>query len=206
MKKRIFAFFLILSLTSALFANEDDPYYGSGFDWAIKAGFSLPIIPFAFDSGSIGDIGIADNEYFEYALVSIILGSVTLGGGIQYTIIPHVLTPGIYFDAHFNLISWGAVYLFSEYHIIFFQTGVQIFNRFEINYFGIEPFFGANILYLAMDNEEIPFTLLKAGINLNFNLFNIEYAYNFYPIQDAKNENPFLAYHRITFSWKLNGY
>ena len=205
MNKRIMAILLALSITAVLAANENEINYGNNFDWTIRAGFSIQILPMPSDGSGIGDFAEVDNDLFGYVITALLFGSVSFGGGVQYTFIPQVLTPGVYADVHFNLLSWAAVYLFSKYHVIFLQAGVRIFNRFEINYIGLEPFLGANVVYLAVE-DEVPMTLLKTGLNVSYNLFNFEYAFIFSPVRNPKDENPFLAFHRLTFSWKMNGY
>jgi len=211
MKMKIIALLLVLNMTVMLFADESDDSNESakrkpdtGFDWNIRAGVSFPFIPVGSGFSELGQIGGSEIAFIGYTLVTLALSSVSLGGGIQTTIIPHFLAPGIYFDIHFNLLSWGLIYAFSNMNMVLLQSGFRIYNQFKFNdNISLEPFFGVNFVFTVLDGNRFPFPLLAAGFIFNIRNFGIEYGYNFFPKKDGE-DIPFSAIHRITLWWKLN--
>ena len=147
MKKGILAFFLVLSMPLMLFANEvaggNAQKSGSaekGFGGEVRMGVSMPILP---------DFGDAKLNPAVRTLAGLVFTSPTVGGGFQYTVVPHLLAPGFYADIHFNLPTWTAVYMATENHAVLFQIGARVYNQFKFGDFSLNPFFGYNYVYLA---------------------------------------------------------
>ncbi|MDR0456499.1 MAG: hypothetical protein LBH20_07450 [Treponema sp.] len=210
MKKILLTVLLVLSMTVLLYAQEEtvtgenvaaeeSPAVGgdpaSGFGWDVRTGYSFPLIgnmrAFSFPEIPFGQI-----------LLSFALSSVSLGAGVQYTIVPHVLAPGIYADLHFNLLSWFLVWAFTNGrdNFMMLQSGIRLYNQFKFTIISLEPFFGVNIAYFNMDNVGIPTPLIAAGFVFNVRDFGFEYGYNFLPV--PVNEG-LPSLHRLTFSWSL---
>jgi hypothetical protein len=219
MKKMFLVVLFIFGMAAMLFAQESgsggDTVTGGGTTSAasssgngsatglgakIRVGYSFPLISLDNEFGEglkeEGGAGLM------VGLLGFALSSFTVGGGLNYTIVPHVLAPGIYFDLSFNLLSWSIAITLADTNLIMFQGGARIFNEFAFTSVSFEPFFGVNFLHLNMGGlSESTFsqtiTLLAAGLIINFGRFSIEYGYNFYPV---KVDEGAIAFHRITFS------
>ena len=207
MKKKILAILLLLSLSVTLFANEEDTSEGRksgrGLDWNIRLGFSLPIVP-VLDAFSISDkVDNFSSRFIVTGVTALALTSVTFGGGIQYTVIPGLLAPGIYADLHYNLPSWLIFYLLSERQFMLFQGGIRIFNQFKFGNFSLEPFFGGNFLVTGIDDIKTSIPFMAIGLRMNVRKFGVEYAFNFAPKKKAE-EYIFPRMHRFAFVWRLN--
>jgi hypothetical protein len=199
MKKLFLIVLLVLSMT-ILNAQEADENPTSGLDWDVRFGISFPFI------GNFNTFTDGDNIPFASMGFALAFSSISLGGGVQYTIIPHFIAPGIYADVHFNLLSWFIVGAFSnwEYDFILLQPEARVYNQFQFTRsFGIEPFFGINYIYIGMTDtfrEVIP--LMNAGFVLKLgSSFGFEYSYNFSNRRIEDGWTPKI--HRIGFSWGL---
>jgi len=208
MKKRILAVLLLLCLSVMLFAEEaDEPKKqraGRGLDWNISLGLSFPVIP-VFDALPILQNleSISAVKFVLPVATMFSLTSLTVGGGIQYTVIPGLLAPGIYADVHFNLPSFLIVKLLKDDNLILFQGGIRLYNQFKFGNFSLEPFFGGNFLYAGMGDFKEPLTFMAAGLKMNIRKFGLEYAFNFAPKKKAE-EYLFPRMHRFAFVWRLN--
>jgi len=204
MKKITIAFLLLLTMSVMLSAdeNKDAVHPDLGFDCNLRLGVSFPVIPFGGIFETIGEIGSTEAAVVGYTLVTITLSSVSIGGGAQYTFIPHLIAPGVYVDMHFNLLTWGLVYTFSNYHLILLQTGLRFYNQFKFNEVALEPFFGTNLVVIGVDDDLVPIPLFSAGFILNIGTVGFEYGYNFLPGKTAENL-PFSAIHRLTLWFKI---
>ena len=206
MVKRIIAFLLLLNLSVVLFAKEDAEEAvetsGKGLDWNIRLGASFPFLPIDSAFSTLGKAG-GEAAFLAYTMVTFTLSSFAVGGGLHYTVIPHLLAPGFYVDVHFNVLSWSLVYLFSQNHLVFLQGGIRFYNQFKFGKFSLEPFFGGNFVLAGINDILVPVPLLATGLIFNINTFGIEYGYNFYPSKDARDKLPLLSIHRISLWWKL---
>jgi len=196
MKKLFLAIVLVVSMTVMLHAQDA----GDGFDWDVRFGLSFPII------GNFNTFTDGDNIPFGSLMFALAFSSISLGGGVQYTIVPHFIAPGIYADVHFNLFSWFIVGAFSnwDYDFILLQPEVRIYNQFQFTKsFGVEPFFGINYIYIGITDtfrEYIP--LMNAGFVMKLgDSFGFEYSYNFSNRNIEDGWTP--KFHRIGFSWGL---
>jgi hypothetical protein len=224
MKKIFLMVLLALSMTFMLYAQEDTENSASGLGWDVRLGISFPFIgnfnSFFSNSGSSSssrDPYYNDPYYnepddptipFGSTLLAFALSSVSLGGGVQYTIVPHFLAPGIYADLHFNLPSWLIVGTWNnwEYNFIILQTGIRLYNQFQLSRtFGLEPFFGFNNVYIGINKDAMNVPLMAAGLILKLgSKFGFEYCYNFSSSSNNKNYYGwFPSIHRIGFSWSL---
>jgi len=213
--KRIFlAILLVLSLTVMLYAqdssedeSDDREIGGKGFDWDIRFGFSLPIVT------NLGSLAGANSE--EAGVVSTLMGgagvilspivffSLSLGVGFQYTIIPHVLAPGIYADVHFNLPTWFLIGMFTDWtvHLLLLQPEVRFYNQFQFSdSFGLDRNVGTNFLYIGIPQVYAQtIILMNAGFVMKIgDSFGLEYCY---AIPSGSGWTP--SIHRIGFSWSL---
>lgn len=210
MKKVFLTILLVLSLTVMLYA-EDSPSKSSstvskGFDWDIRFGISFPYLSnlgiLVSDDGSEGVSKVL--QVGGGLLSPFIFSSLSTGLGFQYTIVPHLLAPGIYADIHFNLLSWFLVGMFSDWgqNLLVLQPGVRFYNQFQITKsFGIEPFYGFNFMYIGvLDYYKESLVLANAGIVLKIgSSFGIEYCY-IIP-NNSRSWTP--SIHRFSFSWSL---
>jgi len=201
MKRVFFTILLVLSLTVMLYAESADERPSSGFDYDIRFGISFPFI------GNLNDYSDVGNIPFGSTLLALAFSSISIGGGAQYTIIPHLVAPGIYADLHFNLFSWFIVGAFTnwDYNFMLLQPGIRLYNQFQITKsFGIEPFYGINFIYIGLSDDfrkSIP--LMNAGFVLKLgSTFGFEYCYNF-PKMLGSKESWVPSIHRIGFSWSL---
>lgn len=207
MKKVSLIVLLILSMAVILHAQEDngesdtEKNVADKLGGCIRIGYSFPFFGNMLDnyneSKDKEDLNSFMNVLFAFAF-----SSVSVGGGVQYTIIPHLLAPGLYADMHFNFLSW-AIMGIAKHEFIIFQGGIRLYNQFAFNIISIEPFFGFNFLYLKLDNLKMPLPLLAAGFVFNIARFSIEYSYDFYP--KRIEGGALLGFHRFTFSgivWK----
>jgi len=171
-----------------------------GFDWDIRLGISFPFI------SNLKDYTEDKTIPFGSTLLALAFSSISLGGGFQYTIVPHLLVPGIYTDLHFNLLSWFIVEAFDnwEYNYMLLQPGIRLYNQFQFTKTaGIEPFFGVNYVYISLSDtfkKSIP--LMNVGFVFKLgNMFGIEYCYNF--SKKISKDAWIPRIHRINFSWSL---
>jgi hypothetical protein len=207
MKKVFLAILLVVSLSVMLHAQEADEGdagqdSANGLGWNIRFGISFPFI------GNFNTFSEEDNVPFGSLMFGLAFSSISLGGGIQYTIVPHFLAPGIYADVHFNLISWFIVGAYTnwEYNFILLQPEVRLYNQFQVtDTFGFEPFFGINYIYIGMtDTFRALIPLMNAGFVVKLgSAFGFEYCYNFSSRNLEEGWAPKI--HRIGFSWKLYG-
>ena len=206
MTKRIIAFLLLLNMSVIMFAEEEaaeaKETSGKGLDWNLRLGVSFPLLPMNSAFSTLGKAGDG-SAFFAYTLVTFALSSFTVGGGLHYTVIPHLLAPGFYADVHFNVLSWGLVYLFSQNHLVLLQGGLRIYNQFKFGKFSLEPFFGGNFVLVGINDILAPIPLLATGLIFNINSFGIEYGYHFYPSKNERDKRPLLSIHRISLLWKL---
>jgi len=202
MKKVFLAILLVFSLSVMLHAQDEgdagqEPT--NGLDWSIRFGISFPFI------GNFNTFTGGDNIPFGSFMFGLAFSSISLGGGIQYTIIPHFLAPGIYADVHFNLFSWfiAGAYNNWEYNFMLLQPGVRVYNQFQLTEtFGFEPFFGINYLYIGFDTFEQIIPQMNAGFVLKLgSTFGFEYCYNYSNKNIEEGWTPKI--HRIGFSWRL---
>ena len=202
MKKTICAVLLVLLASVTLFALDSDE---TGLDWNMRAGLSFPVIPYGPFFETIAKIGGDNAAKMGYTLATIALSSIAAGGGVQYTIIPHLLVPGIYADLHFNLVSWGLVYLITEKDLVLLQGGLRLYNQFSLGNYSIEPFFGCNFAFIEMNDDLVTVPLLAVGFTGNIKKIGIEYGYNFFPKKELSIGKlpPLSAIHRITVWYKL---
>lgn len=203
MKKIFLTVLLALSMIVMLQAQEvsdtientaSEESSASGFDWCVRMGYGFPFIT------NVEAVSGTDFP-FGKTLLAFALSSLSVGGSAQYTIVPHLLSPGIYFDMHFNLLSWLFVGMFSnwEKNYILFQTGVRVFNQFKFGIFGFEPFFGFNNAYMNINGIGESFPMLAFGFVIRLGGFGFEYCYN----SGASNEMGTPSISRITFSWNI---
>jgi len=208
MKKLFFAIVLVVSMTVMLHAQETgvSGSPSSGLDWDIRFGISLPFIS---NFSSFPDKDDVPFETIAPMWFALAFSSVSLGGGVQYTVIPHFIAPGIYADVHFNFFSWFIAGVFSDwkYNFMLLQPEIRAYNQFQFTKsFGFEPFFGINYMYIRITNnfrETIP--LMNAGFVLKFgNSFGFEYSYNFSgkPLEDGWTPR----IHRIGLSWSFRNH
>jgi len=210
MKKVFLTILLVLGLTVMLHAQDYDSDStssgtgGRGFDWDIRFGISFPYLS---NFGTIADSNDKTLSVLGGLLSPLAFSSLSLGVGFQYTIVPHVLAPGIYADVHFNVLSWFFVGLFSDwkYTFLLLQPGLRFYNQFQITKsFAIEPFYGFNFMYIGIGEEyKESLILANAGVVLKIgSSFGIEYCY-IIPnnIGGAKDWAP--SIHRFSFSWGL---
>jgi hypothetical protein len=208
MKKVFLVILLVLGMAVMLHAQEsaEETSGGkpeTGFDWDIRFGMSFPFI------ANFSEFTEGENIPFMSMLVSFALSSISLGGGVQYTIVPHLLTPGIYADIHFNVLLWSIVGLVTnwETNLMLIQPEIRFYNQFRLNRgLALEPFFGVNFVYITMNldkdrlNGSIP--LMNAGFILKLgDSFGFEYCYNFSNMAIGDGWAPKI--HRIGFSWGL---
>jgi hypothetical protein len=201
--KKVFLMICFLSLAGMLYAQESTERDGNsadGLDWDVRFGISFPFID------NFGTFTDGDNIPFGSMLLALAFSSISLGGGIQYTVVPHFLAPGIYADIHFNVFSWFIVGAFSnwEFNFMLLQPGLRLYNQFQFTKtFGLEPFFGVNYIFIGMTNsfrKNIP--LMMAGFVLKLgDSFGFEYCYNFSNKPLVEGWTPKI--HRIGFSWSL---
>ncbi|MDR2941089.1 MAG: hypothetical protein LBV17_00660 [Treponema sp.] len=205
MKKIFLVILLCISLPVIAHAQESestdgDAKPGTGFDYDIRLGFSFPII------GNFKELS-GVNLPFASSLLAFAFVSISLGGGVQYTIVPHLLAPGIYADLHFNLFSWFLVGAFTnwEKNLMLLQPGIRFYNQLKLtDSFCLDPFFGINYIYMGLDNFRENVLLMAAGFVLKLgNSFGFEYCYNFPTRPIAEGWSPKI--HRIGFSWSLKG-
>jgi hypothetical protein len=218
MKKVLLVLLLMLSMAFISHAKESasdgesdtSEESSSSGKWKEKLGATVRVgysFPFLADMLTYYSETEETSSTAAYAFTQIVLAfafsSVGIGGGVHYTIIPHILAPGLYVDMHFNLLSWGIASLFTKSDFIMLQGGIRLFNQFGFKIISIEPFFGFNFIYLKVDDLKMPLPLLAAGFVFNIARFSIEYDYSFYP---RKHEGiPLLGFHRFTLSgiiWK----
>jgi hypothetical protein len=208
MKKVLWMVLLMLSMAVMLHAQEansgNQPVTNESSDtengWErglggiVRVGYSFPIISGFLDSPT------STAETVGYGLAKVALAfafsSVAVGGGVQYDVIPHFLSPGLYFDVNFNLFSWAIMGLF-EKDFVLLQLGFRAYNQFSISFFAIEPFFGGNFVYLSYDKSAVPILLMQAGFVINLGKFSFEYSYHF-PAKDFVSSVAFTGIHRIT--------
>jgi len=216
MKKVFLTVLLVLCLTGGmLYADDDTSKTESGFDWDIRFGISFPYLS---NFGTIAGSNDKTLQVLGGVLSPLVYSSLSLGVGFQYTIVPHVLAPGIYADVHFNALSWFLVGMFSDwkYNFLLLQPGVRFYNQFQITKnFGIEPFYGFNFMYIGIPmsgadgDYKKSLVLANAGIVLKLgSSFGIEYCYiipNNMRTQKAngEEENWAPSVHRFSFSWGL---
>jgi hypothetical protein len=204
MKKIFLAALLGLSMTIILFGQESNSSDNtaivadseSGFSRDIRMGYSFPFIMGSF-SNDLQEIP------FGRLIMAFALSSISLGGGVQYTIIPHILAPGVYADLHFNVLSWFFVWAFTngESNFMILQSGIRLYNQFKFSAISIEPFFGFNLGYISLDDIKAPIPLMAAGFVFNIGGFGIEYSYNL-ATAAIEDLDKFII-HRITFLWTL---
>ena len=212
MNKKIVAVLIALNMSVLLYAaneSDDSKKPDSSLGWNIRMGYSFPIINLDFGSEPSEDH--SDEYNFAAtggaALLSIAFSSVTLSGGVQYTVIPHILAPGIYADLHFNLLSWGFTFMFTNNNFILFQGGIRMYNQFQLGNISLEPFLGVNFVYIGINDQGVQIPFMTAGFIFNIGIFGFEYGYNFIPARDGDGEIiPLLGIHRFTLLWKLNPY
>jgi len=201
MIKKFLAVLLVFFLSAALFANEygESDSSAKGFDWNVRMGVSFPLL--IINTGYSNDLS---DLYSEMVLIAVAFSAISVSGGLQYTVIPNIFTPGIYADFHFNLLSWGIIYMIANESFYIMQTGARVYNQFKLNNIGIEPFFGLNMVSIGLGiDDSISINLLAAGLTINFGIFNMEYGYNFSP-KKSDNDLPIAGIHRISLSWRLN--
>jgi hypothetical protein len=215
MKKIFLMVLLALSMTFILYAQESSSAgdSASGFDWDVRFGISFPFIGnfnSLFSSSDPHNSNYRNSNDpsvpFGSSLLAFAFSSISLGGGVQYTIVPHFLAPGIYADLHFNLPSWFIVGAWNNwgYNFIIFQSGIRLYNQFQFtSTVGLEPFFGFNDVYIGIDKDAMNVPLLIAGFIFKLGgAFGFEYCYNFSP-----SNNGYYGWvpsvHRIGFSWSL---
>jgi hypothetical protein len=220
MKKVLLAVLLIVGMAALLYAqdlgseesstseatsasngpvlNEDEEREGI-LGGVVRIGYSFPFIS---GSGLMDDYNDSRSVEETMAMGALKLAlafgfsSLSVGGGVEWDIVPHVLAPGIYIDMNFNLLSWAIMNIF-EQKLVMFQLGLRGYNQFSIGWFGIEPFFGGNFVYLKLNDLALPIFLLQAGFIINLGRFSFEYGYHFSPAKYDDIKLPGLS--RITF-------
>jgi hypothetical protein len=171
----------------------------------VRVGYSFPFV-----SGLLGAFNDSEanstGEVVAIGLAKMALAfgfsSLSVGGGVQYDFIPHIIVPGIYLDMNFNLLSWAIMNIF-EQSLVMFQLGLRVYNQFSVSFFGFEPFFGGNFVYLKFNELTMPIFLLAAGFVINLGRFSFELGYHFSPATYDDIKLPGLI--RITFGgivWK----
>jgi hypothetical protein len=219
MKKVLLAVLLIVGMAALLYAQDDNE--GSSASQAPSASNGQPVLnedeekesilggvvrigySFPFISGLLGTYESESRSAGEVvatglAKMALAFGfsSLSVGGGVEWDIVPHVLAPGIYMDMNFNLLSWAIMNIFDQ-KMVMFQLGLRAYNQFSISFFGIEPFFGGNFVYLTFNEYTLPLLLLQAGFIINLGRFSFEYGYHFSPTKYEDIKLPGLS--RITF-------
>jgi hypothetical protein len=203
MKRVFLAVLLVLCLTGRMLYAEENSGVTSGFDWDIRFGISFPfvtnIVAYNDDNGEeIKALSVAGGM-----LSALVFSSLSLGVGFQYTIVPHVIAPGIYADVHFNAPSWFLVAIFTDWEQSFLlvQPGVRFYNNFQITKsFGIDPFYGINFMYININDKKETMPLMNGGFVLKGKSFAFEYCFI---IPNKKTDKWTPSVHRIGFSWTL---
>jgi len=201
MKKVFLVILLVLSLTGRMLYADEGSGVTSGFDWDIRFGISFPFVTNIStynNSEDIKALNVAGGM-----LTALAFSSLSLGVGFQYTILPHVIAPGIYTDVHFNALSWFLVAIFTDWekHFLLIQPGVRLYNNFQFTKsFGLDPFYGINFVYLNMNGDGRMMPLMNAGFVLKGKTFGFEYCY-IIPNKKVNYWTP--SVHRIGFSWSL---
>jgi hypothetical protein len=171
----------------------------SGLGGVVRIGYSFPFISGLLNTYSDSESN-STGEVVAIGLAKMALAfgfsSLSVGGGVEWNIVPHVLAPGIYMDMNFNLFSWAIMNIF-EQKLVMFQLGLRAYNQFSISSFGLEPFFGGNFVYLKFNDLTLPIFLLQAGFIINLGKFSFEYGYHFSPAKYEDIKLPGLS--RITF-------
>jgi hypothetical protein len=150
--------------------------------------------------------------------------SLGLGFGIDYTIIDHLFSPGIYFDIGIHpftllqLLSLGSdkdefekktdnekkKELENIENIFFgFDSGIRIYNKFNFSIIDIKPFFGFTGMIFASFHTGIAAGWPMCGVLLTIKSLGLEYAYcmDFW----AKSTNSLFEnrFHRIGISYHI---
>jgi hypothetical protein len=206
-KKIFLAVLLALSVTVAMHAQESgaEKKATDNLSGMFRIGYSFPFFGAMLNYYSGSSKEEAELLLFGNALLAFVLSSVSAGGGVQYTLIPHIVVPGIFLDMHFNVFSWAFADKILKTDFMLFQTGIRLYNQISLLFIKLEPFFGGNFVYLkAFDNKRL-IPLMAAGFTFRLGGFGIEYAYNFHPAKhdDAGTNLP--GFHRVSFVWKLLG-
>jgi hypothetical protein len=209
MKKVLLVVLLLLGMAVILHAQDSgddgesdtEKNVSDKLGGSVRIGYSFPffcIMLTNYNESNDGD----DLNSFMHVLLAFAFSSVSVGGGVQYTVVPHLLAPGLYLDMQFNLLSW-AIMGIAKREFIIFQGGIRLYNQFGFSVISLEPFFGFNFIYLKMDELRMPLPLMAAGFVFNIARFSIEYGYHFYPRRVEGGH--LLGLHRFTLSgivWK----
>ena len=193
MKKLFLAVLLAFSMTILLYAEGGGGELGGD----LRMGYSFPFLGNMLNTFSVNSGGEAAALMLGQALLSVAFSSISIGGGVHYTIIPHILAPGLYADLHFNFISWFFTKMFTNIDFIMLQTGLRLYNHFSFATASFEPFFGFNFTYINVEKILLPIPLMAAGAVFNVDRFGLEYSYNFLPIRIDGGRLP--GIHRISF-------
>jgi hypothetical protein len=163
-----------------------------------RIGYSFPYLSGMLDTYDAGskDTGAVVAAGLAKMALAFGFSSLSVGGGAQYEFIPHIIVPGIYMDINFNLLSWGIMNIFDQ-SLVLFQLGLRAYNQFSVSFFGFEPFFGGNFVYLKFNELTLPIFLLQVGFIINLGRFSFEYGYHFSPTKYDDIKLPGLS--RITF-------
>ena len=172
MKKLIIVFILICSLNYLTFAfnifEESEGDENDNLTGNFGIGFFFPLDRSANVGSNI--------------LGSLLLSSISGGLGYHFNIIKNFLSPGIYGDIHFSLLSLlnstnddkDKEENKTEEVFIFFQAGIRLYNQFRLILFDIQPFIGINF---ALANN-ISSLSKMFGILIAYENIGIEYSYH----------------------------
>ena len=145
----------------------------------------------------------ADSSVAEKVLESIILSSLTLGLGGHLNVIPYILAPGIYGDAHisiaslFDLMDEDKNSSYIREKSLFFQVGLRLYNQFRFGPIDIQPFAGLNL----MAGKKDTMGLKALGILVAYKNAGLEYSYQL-PIKNAMDDRT-NAIHRFALLYHM---
>lgn len=131
-------------------------------------------------------------------LASFLLSTFSFGFGHHFDIIPDIISPGIYADAHVSLLT----IVFGREHSIqdsaFVQLGIRFYNQIRLGSFDLQPFAGLHfVLSDGYSSGAKMFGLLAFHED-----FGIEYSLHS-PVFDF-GRNPFNDnVHRLMFVFRL---
>lgn len=139
------------------------------------------------------------DSHFSDLLQSRFMGFLNVGGGLHYTFLPNILSPGLYLDAGISNSRFFSDDVFDEETAedIFSQGvgltfGGRLYNFFNIRQVGVKVFAGYNIIlgFFNLNNgiisgNPILGTSIQFGFT-NFGLLGLEYTY-YIPTNHSNN-------------------
>jgi hypothetical protein len=116
-----------------------------------------------------------------------LMGFFNIGGGVHHTIIPNIISPGIYFDLGIGY-DWMKIFSNEEFDVekekntefnqFGLNLGCRFYNLIEIDIVNINMFFGYNLLLGQLDKRVNPIIHNPImGVSVSIKFIALEYAY-----------------------------